>query len=240
MEPTPQSSTPTTWPDVPDDVLEFAKKQTLLALSEDSPYSVASRLIDYYDVTGNYVGASFAELEPNDPGQVTATDLHAASLMNVEFGPRSSRRLLFGPTAENISTTFRAVPDVELAATDAETLERMYEFYMAVKDAISNPNVKASNPWVTSSKLCARKRPRLFPVRDRVVCSFLGILKLDDARRDWLVFRALMQDLEVRNALDLLPGLVQTAASDRNVVLDNSPLRLLDAALWTYAKASGD
>lgn len=32
----------------------------------------------------------------------------------------------------------------------------------------------SSNRWVFAAKLCARKRPYLFPVRDRSVCELLA------------------------------------------------------------------
>ncbi|TRW47452.1 hypothetical protein FJ693_01240 [Georgenia yuyongxinii] len=117
---------------------------------------------------------------------------------------------------------------------DASVLEAMYAFYNAVKAAVSSPNSKDPNPWVNPSKFCARKRPDLFPVRDRNVCAHLGILNLSDARADWLVFRALVQDDDVRRAIDTLPEGAHQAAGERQLALDSSVLRLLDAALWSY------
>jgi hypothetical protein len=50
----------------------------------------------------------------------------------------------------------------------------MEAVYSPVKQALGNPEVKRTNPWVTASKLCARKRPHLFPVREKVVCTLLS------------------------------------------------------------------
>jgi len=110
----------------------------------------------------------------------------------------------------------------------------MERFYRAVEASISSSTSKEPNPWVTASKLCARKRPALFPVRDRNVCQHLGILGLNDFRADWQVFRMLAQDEDVYAAVDALPGQVTAASSGRRIALDVSPLRLLDAAIWTH------
>ena len=59
---------------------------------------------------------------------------------------------------------------------DADQLLAMADMYQALKSALSPPDVKNPNPWVTASKLCARKRPDLFPVRDNVVCTYLGLI----------------------------------------------------------------
>ncbi|MBC7631269.1 MAG: hypothetical protein H7290_07330 [Flavobacterium sp.] len=113
-------------------------------------------------------------------------------------------------------------------------MSAMEEFYRAVKTGLSSSAARRPNPWVTASKLCARKRPSLFPVRDRNVCSHLGILELDDFRADWQVFRALVQDPEVGAAIDLLPERTREVGVGRLMALDISRLRLMDAALWTY------
>jgi hypothetical protein len=134
----------------------------------------------------------------------------------------------------------RALPDRELAAADSATLTAMENFYLAVKSTMSSSSAKDPNPWVTTSKLCARKRPDLFPVRDRNVCTHLGILQLNDFRADWQVFRALAQDVEIRRALEALPTEVREAGQGRLLALDHSHLRLLDAAIWTYTVWSSE
>ncbi|MBC9820523.1 DUF6308 family protein [Terrabacter sp. MAHUQ-38] len=83
-----------------------------------------------------------------------------------------------------------------------------------------------------ASKFCARKRPDLFPVRDRVVCRLLGIERSGNARVDWMVFRHLISDPDVRQAIHAVVGELEREGDDR-VELDTEPLRLLDAALWT-------
>lgn len=226
---------PNGWRTVSDDTLAYAKQQALAALTNTGQRPARDRLIDYYDVAGDYVGASFSELTPNDWQDITAADLHATRLMNVKIGPRATRRLLSGPERQWALAELRRLPDTSLALADPATLEAMYNFYSAAKHALSDPGGARPNPWVTTSKLCARKRPELFPVRDSVVCDHLGIRGLKDVRRDWQVFRSLVQDDDIQRALNDVLHSVREDTDNRVVVLESSDLRILDAALWTYA-----
>jgi hypothetical protein len=88
---------------------------------------------------------------------------------------------------------------------------------------------------VTASKLCARKRPDLFPARDREVCGYLGLAQLRNYQVDWQVFRNLMGDPDIVAAIDVAGKAVMAAAAGRRLQVDHSRLRLLDAAIWTYA-----
>lgn len=226
---------PIDWPAVPADVHQQAKTRALAALAFDGLRGVQHRLAAFYDVEGNYAGASFAYLEPNELPDITATDLHATSLLSVDIGPQATRRLLTpGATRQEVLRCLLRLPDTDLAGVNAPGLLAMESFYRSVKAALSLSSSKDPNPWVTASKLCARKRFDLFPVRDRNVCEHLGILRLDDYRKDWQVFRALIQDPDIRAAIDALPSLIRSAGPDRHVVLDSSNLRLLDAAIWTH------
>lgn len=226
---------PTDWPTVSNHVLNHAKQQALAALASTGLRPARDRLIDYYDIDGNYVGASFSELMPNDWHDITAADLHATRLMNVKIGPRATRRMLSGPERQWALAELRRLPDASLLLADSATLEAMYNFYVAVKHGLSNPNVANPNPWVTASKFCARKRPDLFPVRDRVICEHLGIRGLKDVRADWQVFRTLIQDSDIQRAIHDVLRSVREHTDNQIVVLESSDLRILDAALWTYA-----
>ena len=97
----------------------------------------------------------------------------------------------------------------------------------------------SSNPWVTSSKVVARKRPDLFPVRDNVVCKYLGIDRLGDRAKDsGPSFAQLMRDEAVRSELDGVKAKVNELNVENRSVLDKEPLRLLDVILWTAARLS--
>lgn len=223
------------WPTVSSDVLANAREHCLEALSPAGHKPVGPRLAKYYNIDGNYVGRSFAALLPNDADSITPADLHATSLLSVEVGPQATRRLLEpGPARDGVHDALRRVPLVALADAKDDSLDAVADFYRAVKAAISSSASKDPNPWVTASKLCARKRPGLFPVRDNNVCKLLGIRRLGDFRADIVVFRSLVQDPNVQMAVQALPGHAYAAAEGRQLHLDAHGLRLLDAALWTY------
>lgn len=109
----------------------------------------------------------------------------------------------------------------------------MADFYEAVELALSADSVRSPNAWVTASKICARKRPRLIPVRDRQVRDYLGLSKLTDYQIDWQVFRDLAADADIITALSMITDATVAASTGRNLRMDSSPLRLLDAAIWT-------
>ena len=105
-------------------------------------------------------------------------------------------RLLLEMTATNRALRHLLTEDVlpldaDLAMAGEDTLLAMSRLHEATKQALSPSHVKNPNRWVTASKLCARKRPDLFPVRDSVVC---GLLELSGTRHnyevDWQVYRA--------------------------------------------------
>ncbi|WP_407343340.1 DUF6308 family protein [Pengzhenrongella phosphoraccumulans] len=231
----PWDSKPDDWKDVPAGVFEHAKRQTMAALNTGGPRPVGPRLAYYYDRDRNYAGASFASMYPNDPNDLTATDLHAVSLLSVTVGPRATRRLLNdGPERNEILKALRHVPVTDLQVAGPEALAAMGALQESIKSHLSAPDTKFPNRWVTAAKICARKRPSLFPVRDRVVCEYLGLLRRGSWQIDYQVFRSLIGDAEVVHACDAAVSAAHDAASDRRLVLDTEMLRVLDAALWTY------
>jgi hypothetical protein len=124
--------------------------------------------------------------------------------------------------------------DADLALADAETLQAMEDFHLALKQAISPTESPTANPWVTASKLSARKRPDLFPVRDSVVCRALGLQeRKQNYQVDWLVYRSLMQDDQIRFRLDQV---IDEAARHPGVDVGRrmSRLRHLDVVLWMH------
>lgn len=226
-------STEPTFPDVSDAVIDRAREQALKALQDpDTPRRVAQ----FYDPETNYAGATFAQLEPRDQTAVTAVDLLATTTLSVRIPPYAVRRFLEDrDNASQLSSALAALPSGGLEKTTAEDFGPMCSFYDLVKDSLAQAGVMFSNPWVTASKITARKRPDLFPVRDSVVCGFLGIDRLGDRAKDWMVFRYLLHDDEIVASLDELPALAQSAHGRGTLPLDSQPLRLLDAALWRHA-----
>ncbi len=132
----------------------------------------------YYDEAGNYAGSTFCNLEPNDPWHVTAADLFATTLLNVEIAPRATRMVLSDEVRDRATELLRSIPlEAKLESADANVWLAADELYQCVKGALGR------NPWVTASKLCARKRPEFFPVRDNVV-TISRLAWLDPAEPD--------------------------------------------------------
>lgn len=231
----PWDQKPDDWTDVPPGVLEHAKARTMAALDASGPRPVGPRLASYYDRDGNYAGGSFTSLFPNDPNDLTATDLHAVSLLSVTVGPRATRRLLDdGPARTEVLAALSLVPLTDLHVAGPEVLAAMGRLQVTVKSHLSSPDAKHPNAWVTAAKICARKRPSLFPVRDRVVCGFLGLLEHSSLQVDYQVFRDLIADPDVVRACDAAVEAAHDVAGDRRLAFDAERLRVLDAALWTY------
>lgn len=220
-------------PKVDQTVLEQARENALRALKDPG---TPARLSGFYNPESNYAGATFTQLEPRDDSSITATDLLATGTLSVTVPPRAIRRFLEDEQlAKDLSRRLSSLPQVKLEETSEQDFAPMCNFYDLVKSSLARAGTKTSNPWVTASKIAARKRPDLFPVRDRVVCEFLGIQKLGDRAADWWVFRELMNDDSIVEELAKLPELVRNAAPDIELVMEPEPLRLLDAALWRFA-----
>jgi Family of unknown function (DUF6308) len=190
----------------------------------------------FYDTDGDYAGASFAQLGPIDPMDITPTDLLATTLLSVRIRPGAMRRMLDGgSTRDTLLRKLRDLPDCDLANAGSPALTAMKELYEAVKQALSADTVTKPNAWVTASKLCARKRPDLFPVRDKEVCDYLGLTQLRNYQLDWQVFRSLIGDPDIIAAIDVMSITTAAAAAGRRLRADQSRLRMLDTAIWTYA-----
>jgi hypothetical protein len=195
--------------------------------------NAAHLLSRYYDPTSDYAGSTFLDLTPNHPHDVTATDLYALSLLDVRAKPLAGRRLL-EPGGHRVAVINALSSDdlpesADLLTASDDTYEAAEKLYLAVRDALGR------KPWVTASKLCARKRPHFFPVRDSVVTELvLGLGK--SYLIDWQVYRHLLVDQEVMGELGAVTA--QAAElSDRPDGIPDPPLRILDVLLWMTAPA---
>jgi len=188
----------------------------------------------YYDPSGDYAGSTFLDLGPNDPHDLTATDLYALSLLDVRATPRAGRHLL--EVGEHRERVLAALANPHLPATadllsaSPTTFDGAKMLYLAVLGALGR------NPWVTASKLCARKRPGFFPVRDSVVTErVLGLGK--SYRIDWQVYRDLLADQALMSKLTSVTAQA-LELSDRSAGIADPPLRALDVLLWMTAPAA--
>ncbi|WP_265521329.1 DUF6308 family protein [Oerskovia flava] len=227
------TSVPSGWPLVSAAIVDAARRTALDALASE-------RLVDYYDTAGDYAGATFASIHPNDPFDVTGADLHAISMLSVQVGPAATRRVLDdGPLRQGLLAALAQTPaDVSLADASAADLAAAWDLHCMCRRALADPTTKGpSDPWVTAAKLAARKRPRLLPVRDSKVRRLLGLEPERDGRLELQVLRALVSDPVVRGAIDTAVARARGLAHEagRACVFDTEPLRVLDAALWLRA-----
>lgn len=232
---------PDGWQPASREVLATAVDQALAALSGDQAVKDAGR---YYDPVGAFSGTLFLDVQPNHVLSVDASDLYAVTTLSMKLHARHGRLLLEeGKVREEVRQCLRTLPHTlaiaELEGGDggsAETLARMYQLHSLFRGLLAG----SSERWVTAAKLCARKRPRLFPVRDNLVCTFLGggrKLKSGDGwpgdfSVDIQVYAYLLTHPDVLAALRDLRGTLTHAFGLR---VDNEGLRLLDAALWMRA-----
>ena len=198
----------------------------------------------YYKRETSYAGTLFLDSEPNDSFQIAAADLYAVTTLSMTLDARHGRLLVeAGSTREQVRRQLRhlhpSLPITDLEHGEggsAETLQRMYELHSCFRNLLG----ERSNRWVFAAKLCARKRPRLFPVRDNLVCQYLSGGRALKPRDGWpgdfsidiQVFAYLMTSPEIRSTLSWLRA---DLTDQRGLRLDAEDLRLLDVALWTAA-----
>ncbi|WP_068275314.1 DUF6308 family protein [Aldersonia kunmingensis] len=229
---------PDSWTPVSAALLETTLAKALTALAGDSS---TQRLSYFYNPSGEYAGTSFLDAGRNSESSIEADDLYAVSRLSITVSNRQGRCLLEpGPARQRANTILASLPST-LAITDdldAAVLERMWELHNHFRTLLST-GTKDSNHWVFAAKLCARKRPHLFPVRDSQVCGYLSGWKALGAGPDRLgrfatdiqVFAYLMTHEAVSSLLTDL----RSSANEAQLRIDRGPLRLLDAALWTQA-----
>ncbi|MEJ2862399.1 DUF6308 family protein [Actinomycetospora flava] len=122
--------------------------------------------------------------------RITAEDLVAVSLLGVTIAEHSALRLL-GRDGDAISTLLEQIPvNLDLhAATDEEIGPRSHA--ARLWDVVRKRRDRSSVGPTRTSKLLARKRPRLLPVYDKVVRKEL---RLPHHRDYWLEMRDLLRD----------------------------------------------
>ncbi|NMM31988.1 MAG: hypothetical protein HHJ10_13360 [Cellulomonas sp.] len=228
---------PASWTCVPPGVFDDAKRQVMIALDSHGPHPVQERLASYYDRDGDDAGASFVELAPRDPDDVTACDVHAVGLLGVRVGPAVTRRLLeHSANRSEVLAALREVQMTDLLIAGPGTLEKMETLYLALRGAWSAQGTDDVDPRVGASAVCARKRPELFPLGDVEVGEFLGLRGFASHRIDWMVYRSLIGDQDVIQDLDAADAEARRVGGRRQLRVDLFRLRMLDAALWTYTR----
>jgi hypothetical protein len=235
------TSIPEGWEALTEQAYEAARVATMEALHHDTAVDRHAR---YYAREGDFAGTTFLTIGPCDPYRFTSGDLLALTLLQVQVSPAVVRRLTEpSRTGERLMAMLQGqhlTVNADLTLADEATMQAMADFHVAVKPALSAGEAASANPWVTASKLTARKRPDLFPVRDSVVCELLGLSgRKQNYEVDWQVYRRLLQDDVIRNRLDQV---VDDAAAREGVDVGSPMRRLrhLDVVLWMHARRGAD
>ena len=153
---------PGNWLRPSSDEVDAALEQVRRVLAAEG---ASELLAEYYDPKSAYAGDLYLGVEPNNPGEITAADLYAVSILNVQIGVSGCRSLLMNPvnTAETQRLLDLLPVDLDLVEASVEQLATASTLHQHVRTCLGK------NPWVVAAKMTARKRPRLFPVRDNVV-----------------------------------------------------------------------
>lgn len=216
--------------------LNYALDRAREALQGDT---AVDRIAEYYRIESDSAGSLYLGIPDHDPTVITVADLFAVSSLSIKIPPRAARRLLLEPGgADGVTRALGELPSKALAKADEADLRLMEDFYRAVKDSLKRAEAKRpSGAWVTASKIVARKRPDLFPVRDTQVTTFLGTRESADYFTDWIVYRYLMNDEVVLSDLKRIAGALEGLAESDAHLIEAAPLRLLDVALWTLVQS---
>ena len=175
------------------------------------------------DFGSGFAGLTFDRLAPNESDHWNAADLVAVTLLDVRVRPSGVRALLehqsndFNEMLSAIRTDIELWSDSTNARADA--LDKARALYTRLE------KLSGVGP-VTASKLLARKRPRLVPIRDRVINKRLGLELGDEFWRP--LGEVLARNDRVARIRDMLPP----GHSEL------SELRALDVALWMLGSNS--
>ncbi|MDQ3716520.1 MAG: DUF6308 family protein [Actinomycetota bacterium] len=157
---------------------------------------------------------------PETANRITGDDLVAVTLLSVDVPGDVALQLLEGPLGPAISGHLAQIPtDVSIGEPAASGLLAVGSSARAVWDLLEEPRGMG---WVTTSKLLARKRPKLLPVYDGVVrCAYghpVGYW-------DWLL-KLFATDDRILNERLL------AVCEEAGVTLELSALRVLDVIVW--------
>lgn len=237
---------PNDWEPLCQEVLQNVRRHALAAISGQD---AVGRLLRFYDRQGEFAGTTFLDVEPNPPETVAASDLFAVSRLSISVTNLQARLILdVGAERSQTEEILGAIShDATITRLSPDLLGRMWELQNHFRGLLSNDD-RQSNYWVFAAKLCARKRPALFPVRDSVVCRYLsggqqlaGSAKhIETGRLGWFssdiqAFAYLASDTAITSTLEALTARVEGLG----VRVDRQPLRLLDSLLWTKGQGYG-
>ena len=192
----------------------------------DPKHAFSGRAFDVYGMVGT------------DPNAISGTDLVAVSMLSIEIRAKSSSGITPTAAIELDERQGEATAILERIDQNAQLHELDERQFLEVLGGDKSPgrllhallleilSDKKGNRWVATHKLLARKRPGLFPVRDKAVSQGLGFGPRSAWWRPWW---------EALHGVDADGGLlvekveeVRSAAGAENLPL----LRVLDIIVW--------
>jgi len=206
-------------------------------LQEESYFQAVHLVQKYFGLTneiGRHVGASFETIggrwdNPATINEVTPSDLIALATLSVEVKGSSAVALLEPDMSAKLGALLAQIPP-DLTLVDDGAPAMLADAGPAAEAWRLIREVRYFGPTRTS-KLLARKRPRLIPVYDSLVAAELGITGSLD---HWTV----MRDLVTQDDGALWKRAERIHAE---VGLDDTvtPLRVIDIVLWRHGKDMG-
>lgn len=186
----------------------------------------AAGLLRRYFETGaegqpNYTGSMFERFDGGgDASEVvdrfTAADLVAVSMLSVEVPAAAALRIL-EPGQRHLNDVLAALPhDVDLVNANDAHLEHAERLWERIRAAGVGP--------VTTSKLLARKRPRMLPVIDSVVKDVLHHPRRGD------FYRTLQHHLAIDG--QALHHHLKDVRDRAEIGSDISVIRCFDVIVW--------
>jgi len=211
------------------EVVKAGRKETRPMVLAEQIDSILGRpligqLVEIYFDRPWFAGVDFDEVGASDSFRFEPSDLLALNLLDIRMGPEAIREILSG----KFDHYLREIPvDIDLWSEDFSEGSHPREWADALYRAIRQlPDVGPT----TTSKLLARKRPRLVAIRDEVVER---TLKLEGVQWWSPLAWALGDDApggkERRDRINHLAPAVQV-----------STLRRLDVAVWMVGSNSGN
>lgn len=189
-------------------------------LSTDD-HAAVDLLRTYY---GHYTGRHFNERSAQLGDEFTPDDLVAVTYLSVHVPGEAGRQLLVDRRSELIGLLEQVGSDRDLVDV-AETIDQDWPGRVLNRALRSLPGVGD----VTSSKLCARLRPRLLPIWDSVIADVTGCQK-----EYW---NPLREALRADNGS--LKARLERIRSHAGLPQTISAIRTFDVITWMTGKAEG-
>lgn len=153
----------------------------------------------------------------------TPDDLLAVTCLSVDIPPRAASRLLTTQAATYNALLQAVGEDRHLVTVDPKTITKSWEPWQLYTEVRNLPGVGRTR----TSKLLARKRPKLIPIQDEVVHELLG-----SPANFWVALCVELRDHGLHERLLDIHG----RAGAHPAV---TPLRVFDVIAWMVGKGFG-